>query len=166
MPYRNARHCCSLQKWQSSRSATSWTFRLSPSSESTSSAWPACLQKNTVLRTRSDNTRDRQALKHMIYCVTVAKSLENKRIWRPSHTKLSFLMQDASTLCRFVDSMLFYLVISAKSSALLSHPPSKNTSRTLAKTSLGKTLISVLDFGEERRTETCPNKEPRRSQTQ
>ena len=62
-------------------------------------------------------------------------------------------MLDASTLCRFVDSMLFYLVISAKSSVLLSRPPSKNTSRALAKTSLGKTLISVLDFGEERRTE-------------
>ena len=66
-------------------------------------------------------------------------------------------MLDASTLCRFVDSMLFYLVISDKSSVHLSRPPSKNTSRTLAKTSLGKTLISVLDFGEERRTETFPN---------
>lgn len=62
-------------------------------------------------------------------------------------------MLDASTLCRFVDSMLFYLVISAKSSILPSRPPSK----TLAKASLGKTLISVLDFGEERRTETFPN---------
>ena len=58
-------------------------------------------------------------------------------------------MLDASTLCRFVDSMLFYLVISAKSSVLLSRPPSK----TLAKASLGKTLISVLDFEGERRTE-------------
>ena len=43
-------------------------------------------------------------------------------------------MLDASTLCRFVDSMLFYLVISAKSSILPSRFPSKNTSRTLAKT--------------------------------
>ena len=53
-------------------------------------------------------------------------------------------MLDASTLCRFVDSILFYLVISAKSSILPSRFPSKNTSRTLAKTSLGETLSNKV----------------------